>query len=210
MSETNPPDPITNTEIPTSLTPSTPVPFAIEVIHNRLVGELNIRQLHNTSLTPEERTLRDVNEVSSSAVRSEEILNIANPEEEAIINATIINSRRIKGWMNSRGLTKYDDGEYHVETDPGQNIPGAKPPEDSRVVEMMIYTPDFDLNYSFFGNSTFDLRIDYTKRESGERPQYRSGRHSIHDGMTSEEAEIIGIYLKDFFETPRSIQKPAA
>lgn len=56
----------------------------------------------------------------------------------------------------------------------------------------------------------FDLHIDFTQWIGDERPQYRSGEQSIHDGMTLEEAGIIGFYALNFIDTAEVAQKPAA
>lgn len=58
----------------------------------------------------------------------------------------------LRAWLNTRGVREFDDGTYHLETDLSQSIPGAKPPEESRVIDLTLPTPEFDLGYIFYQN----------------------------------------------------------
>ena len=187
-----------------------PVSSAIDAIRERLTGEIHIRNLHGTSLSAEDRSLRDAEGGASKAGRWDETLSPDDKEQKAIINGAISDSRKLKAWLDTRNLGEFDNGAYHLETDPSQTIPGAKPPAESRVIDLMLSTPEFDLNYIFYRDGTFDLRLDFTEAVGDQRPQYRSGRQSIYDGMTTEEAEIVRVYTQDFLDTARVAQKPAA
>lgn len=207
MSEQRPPLPIhRDIVVPGDF----PRPYPLAAIQDRLLGLTKLRKQEGTAETPEDVVHRDAFEASTSAVRSEEILHIGNPIDEIIINATTINSNMVRAWMDTRGLADYEDGPISVQTDPSPQVPGARVSQDSRVVELEVNVPDYQLTYALFRDSTFDLRIDFARWETDYILRYRSGRQPIHDGMTVEEAEVIGSYLQYFLETPRSFGKKAA
>ena len=190
--------------------PSAPVPEIVYEIRKRLAGEIGIRRMQGTALTPEERFHRSEEGFSSKTGRSEEILSMENDKEKERIQATIANTHKLKGWLTSRGLKSFDNGAYHLETDPIQNGQSERPIDDLRTIDLTVTTPEFDLVYKLYHDRTFEVQIDYTQWLANQRPQYRSGKRSIFENLTSEEAEIIGFYAHDFLNTASEINRSAA
>ncbi|MBI2621053.1 MAG: hypothetical protein HYW63_00210 [Candidatus Levybacteria bacterium] len=197
-------------EGPTQRPKDLPIPPAIDAIKQRLTGEIQMRKLHGTALTEEDRILRDAEESPTWTGRSEEILSEDIPGQRTIINSTIINLGTLKSWMDTTGLKEFDDGTYYLETDQVQIRPIGKTSSDLRTIELTLSLPEFDINYVYYQDGTFDLHIDFTEYVEGIRPAYRSGRNPIRTDMTLEEAEIMGAYALDFIDRTRTIQRPAA
>ena len=131
-------------------------------------------------------------------------------KQDAIIDAAVINSHQLGAWLDARGLLTYSDGIYTLAKDPSANIPGhLRETADSRVIDLTVTTPEFNLSYQLFRNNEFGLSIDFPALTARGAKPYTVERKSVGD-LTLQEAEIIGFYALNFLDTAVVAQKPAA
>jgi hypothetical protein len=190
-------------EAPYSPEISIPVPKAIDAIRKRLEGDIEYRHLMGITPTAAERLQRDAEGLATKTVRGDILLDPSVPEDAKILDEVSINSRKLKAWLDSRGLRDFMNEVYTLDTDASPNLPPSEHTADDRIVELMASHPDFDASYRLFRDRTFQLDIDFVNRVRNVGPQYRSGRQKLDGGMTKEEAEIILAYSEDFLSHPR-------
>ena len=164
---------------------------AVLAIRERLLGDMQIRSLSGNSITPFEEVGREAMQTPSRSARSEQLLSFEDPKQAEILREVLRNGYNIYIWLTQTGSDEFlDEPSFLLTRD-----------RNTQYVDFSLSNPDFDLSYVLYYGNLFELKIDYAKKVSlGRRPRYRSGKVSLRNDMTGEEADIVNFYMQAFLQ----------